>query len=226
MTQQCRNLLTSRHMRRRSRRSLARSTSTCTPPPARSAESVSGAPDPSPGFLNDLRLTLPLRPLTRAALAAVYRYGTAAERESVIQDHLEQGTLAEDPDGLLHATAPRPGPSSTACTASTPPPSSASGPTTTSPRLAALARRRAQPRPNSTYRADDPHPCRPLTSHPDSAGLRGGVRSRWWCRRHEPQDAPPGVLLFNRLAALRYHRADAHAAAWQEEGCRWPTSSP
>lgn len=29
---------------------------------------------------------------------------------------------------------------------------------------------------------------------------------------------PDGLLLFNRLAALRYHRADAHAAAWAAEG--------
>jgi len=27
-----------------------------------------------------------------------------------------------------------------------------------------------------------------------------------------------GLLLFNRLAALRYHRSDAHAAAWAAEG--------
>ena len=26
------------------------------------------------------------------------------------------------------------------------------------------------------------------------------------------------MLLFNRLAALRYHRADVHAAVWEEEG--------
>jgi hypothetical protein len=29
---------------------------------------------------------------------------------------------------------------------------------------------------------------------------------------------PDGLLLFNRLAALRYHRSDAHAAAWAAEG--------
>jgi hypothetical protein len=31
---------------------------------------------------------------------------------------------------------------------------------------------------------------------------------------------PHGVLLFNRLAALRYHRSDAHAAAWAARGLR------
>ncbi|AVT40652.1 hypothetical protein [Plantactinospora sp. BB1] len=35
---------------------------------------------------------------------------------------------------------------------------------------------------------------------------------------YEPDGSPPGVLLLNRLGTLRYHRADAHAAAWQAAG--------
>ncbi|MER7461060.1 hypothetical protein [Micromonospora sp. NPDC126480] len=35
---------------------------------------------------------------------------------------------------------------------------------------------------------------------------------------HEPDGSPPGVLLLNRLGTLRYHRADAHAAAWAAAG--------
>src|SRR5690606_40241417 len=35
---------------------------------------------------------------------------------------------------------------------------------------------------------------------------------------YEPEGSPAGLLLFNRLAALRYARADAHAAAWREAG--------
>ncbi|NES16333.1 hypothetical protein G3554_08370 [Micromonospora sp. PPF5-17] len=35
---------------------------------------------------------------------------------------------------------------------------------------------------------------------------------------HEPAGAPPGLLLLNRLGTLRYHRADAHAAAWTAAG--------
>jgi hypothetical protein len=35
---------------------------------------------------------------------------------------------------------------------------------------------------------------------------------------YEPADAPPGLLLLNRLGTLRYHRADAHAAAWMAAG--------
>ncbi|MFC6019258.1 hypothetical protein ACFP2T_24000 [Plantactinospora solaniradicis] len=35
---------------------------------------------------------------------------------------------------------------------------------------------------------------------------------------YEPDGTPAGVLLLNRLGTLRYHRADAHAAAWQAAG--------
>jgi hypothetical protein len=35
---------------------------------------------------------------------------------------------------------------------------------------------------------------------------------------YEPADATVGVLLHHRLSVLRYHRADAHAAAWQATG--------
>jgi hypothetical protein len=33
-----------------------------------------------------------------------------------------------------------------------------------------------------------------------------------------PPGASAGLLLHHRLAVLRYHRADAHAAAWQAAG--------
>lgn len=39
---------------------------------------------------------------------------------------------------------------------------------------------------------------------------------------HEPVGTPTGVLLLNRLSTLRYHRADAHAAAWQSAGLTAP----
>ncbi|SCE69510.1 hypothetical protein GA0070558_10351 [Micromonospora haikouensis] len=35
---------------------------------------------------------------------------------------------------------------------------------------------------------------------------------------YEPDGTAPGVLLLNRLGTLRYHRADAHAAAWTAAG--------
>jgi hypothetical protein len=38
----------------------------------------------------------------------------------------------------------------------------------------------------------------------------------------EPAGTPPGLLLLNRLSCLRYHRADAHAAAWTAAGLTAP----
>jgi hypothetical protein len=35
---------------------------------------------------------------------------------------------------------------------------------------------------------------------------------------YEPAGAAAGLLLHTRLSVLRYHRADAHAAAWQAAG--------
>jgi hypothetical protein len=35
---------------------------------------------------------------------------------------------------------------------------------------------------------------------------------------YEPADATAELLLHTRLSALRYHRADAHAAAWRAAG--------
>jgi hypothetical protein len=35
---------------------------------------------------------------------------------------------------------------------------------------------------------------------------------------YEPADAPVGLLLHTRVSVLRYHRADAHADAWQAAG--------
>jgi hypothetical protein len=209
-------------------------------------EQLAGAPDPSPGFLNDLRFTLPLRPLTRAGLAAVYRYATAAERESAIQDHLKQGTLSEAPGGLLHATDRGlatiqslyalhaaavervwPGPDVPALAAltaqvltqaqqdhleATPgqPKSDHATPDHATP---------GQPTPGQPT-PGQPTPGQLTPGHPGSgrSGEAGGGAFAVVVPPYEPQGTPPGVLLFNRLAALRYHRADAHAAAWQEAG--------
>ncbi len=35
---------------------------------------------------------------------------------------------------------------------------------------------------------------------------------------YEPPDASPELLLHHRMAVLRYHRADAHFAAWRAAG--------
>lgn len=52
----------------------------------------------------------------------------------------------------------------------------------------------------------------------DAAESTGGSAWSVQAPPHEPPDATASVLLLNRLSALRAHRADAHAAAWQAAG--------
>ncbi|NUO96813.1 MAG: hypothetical protein HOW59_02670 [Nonomuraea sp.] len=145
--------------------------------------------DVTPGLLDDLRFTLPLRPLTRASLATVYRYADVTE---AVDLHLREGTLAQHPDGTLRLT------------------------------------------PKGRAFVDGLH-----TLHAEAAGrvwgdvsalaaLVAGVLDRadrvpggaleLMAPPYEPDGAPAGLLLFNRLAALRYHRADAHAESWRAAG--------
>jgi hypothetical protein len=144
------------------------------------------------GLLNDLRFALPLRPLTRADLATVYRYGSAAEREPAIRDHLDGGALVED-DGLLRLTPQ----GLTAIHALYD--------------LHAATVERLWP---------DVSALAALVSRVLDEALRDGPGGAFGVMAppYEPEGTPAGVLLFNRLAALRYHRADAHAAAWREAG--------
>ncbi|MEV0593290.1 hypothetical protein [Nonomuraea cavernae] len=146
------------------------------------------------GLLMDLRYRLPLGPLTRDALAAVYRYGNAADLDAEIRDHLRQGTLTEDGEGLLHPTPAA---------------------------LAAIdglyaAHAAATRRIWATY---DLVTLADLAGRVlDTAERAPGGAFAAVTPPYEPDGTPAGVLLFNRLAALRYHRADAHAAAWHAAG--------
>ncbi|MEV0625839.1 hypothetical protein [Nonomuraea wenchangensis] len=147
----------------------------------------------TPGLLLDLRFVLPLRPLTRAGLAAIHRYHDPAALEDAVREHLREGTLTDGDDGL---------------------------------RL--TARGLAY-----VHRLYDVHAAAAARAWagrdlPALAGLAGRVLEHaeripggaleLVAPPYEPGGASPGVLLFNRLAALRYHRADAHAAAWEAAG--------
>jgi hypothetical protein len=58
-----------------------------------------------------------------------------------------------------------------------------------------------------------------LTGRLVQAGLAsGGPAYSTMAPPYEPADASAELLLHTRLSALRYHRADAHAAAWQAAG--------
>lgn len=51
-----------------------------------------------------------------------------------------------------------------------------------------------------------------------AAHATGGAAWQAMAPPYEPESAAPAVLLLNRLGTLRYHRADAHTAAWVAAG--------
>ncbi|MEU7892018.1 hypothetical protein AB0B45_04045 [Nonomuraea sp. NPDC049152] len=148
------------------------------------------------GFLIDQRYVLPLRPLTRAGLAIVYRYGTAEERADEVAAQLLQGALREDEHGGLHAT-----------------------PAT----LAFIEglydlHGRATAKLWAGHEALASELAALLGRLLDGASRVPGGALELMAPPYEPEGVSPGVVLFNRVAAFRYHRADAHAAAWQAAG--------
>ncbi|MEV4224851.1 hypothetical protein [Nonomuraea sp. NPDC049725] len=146
---------------------------------------------PPDGLLNDLRYVLPLRPVTRDDLATVYRYGDAGERERDLRAHLHEGALTEQ-DGVLRLTD--------------------QGLTAVHDLYAAHAAAVTRIWPDVTG------PAILVGRVLDEARRDPGGALAVMAPPYEPDGTPSGVLLFNRLAALRYHRADCHAASWQAEG--------
>lgn len=145
------------------------------------------------GMLNDLRFTLPLRALTRRDLAAVYRYAGENELEDGIREHVRRGDLADEGDAL---------------------------------RLTDqgfdLVRGLYDSHAAATARIWRDRDLGPLAALAErvlgKATAEPGDALAAMAPPYEPEGSPAGLLLFNRLAALRYARADAHAAAWQEAG--------
>ena len=142
------------------------------------------------GLLNDLRFTLPLRPLTRRDLAAVYRY---SDREDAVRDHVRRGDLADD-GGTLTLTGKG--------------------------RRIVLGLYEAHADTvTRVWRGHDVETLAALAGRVLGKALaEPGDALAAMAPPYEPENAPAGLLLFNRLAALRYARADAHAAAWQAAG--------
>ncbi|MCK2214349.1 hypothetical protein MF672_011180 [Actinomadura sp. ATCC 31491] len=148
----------------------------------------------TPGLLSDLRFALPLRPLPRSGLAAIRRYHDEAARAADVLAHLREGTLTDDGDGLLRLTD----------------------------RGLAYVHRLYDVHAAAAARAwaaHDPAPLAGLAARVLAHAERvPGGALELVAPPYEPAGTPPGVLLLNRLAALRYHRADAHAAAWRAAG--------
>ncbi|MGQ5260604.1 hypothetical protein ACTWLT_07600 [Micromonospora sp. ZYX-F-536] len=157
------------------------------------------------GFLVDLRtrLAAPGGTVDAPGFAAITRYHDPVVCQRTVDKHVAHGMLHRSPDGALWATE----------------------------RGAAFLTELYQVHAEVTEELWAGHDERVsrlvsalgrLLSYAlvlaDEEGDRRGSAFAAMAPPHEPDGTPSGVLLLNRLGTLRYHRADAHAAAWTAAG--------
>jgi hypothetical protein len=147
-------------------------------------------------IVGQLRTGLAARPVSAAGLAAVYRYRDADEFRRNLGTLASAGIIEQDNDGAIRATG------------------------TGRALLAVMYESSAEAAAGlwSGHRetvADlNELAGRLVVAAADS----GGDAYAAVAPPYEPPDASPALLLHHRLAVLRYHRADAHAAAWRAAG--------
>jgi hypothetical protein len=149
------------------------------------------------GGLVEFRLALASRPLARSAAEAVARYFTSGALDEELDYHLAQGMLRVDADGRLSATdAGR---------------AFIDGVYDVH---AAVA--------EESWAGVGPGVVADLATLAGrllgAAAATGGPAFAGMSPPHERPGDPAELLVFNRCSALRYHRADAHAAAWAAAG--------
>lgn len=150
----------------------------------------SGAP--RVGLLLTLRFALLGGGLPRAAFPLASRYDPADGVLAAVDDLVAGGWLVPDDDDVLRPDE----------------------------RAAALLHRLydLHAQGSAGWPADLAAPVATAGRLLDAAAATGGPAFTAFAPPFERRGDPPGVLLFNRLAALRYHRSDAHAAAWAARG--------
>ncbi|HEY6738983.1 MAG TPA: hypothetical protein VI076_09045 [Actinopolymorphaceae bacterium] len=144
---------------------------------------------PHRGLLLTLRYALPRGPMTRTAVRLALRYHTSEQIEEAVDELARDGWLASD--------GRRPHGQGTRFL------------TLVYDVHAEVARRQWGPAER---------PAAATQRLLDAARESGGPAFAVMSPPYERPGDPSGLLLFNRLAAFRYHRADAHAAAWQAAG--------
>jgi hypothetical protein len=149
------------------------------------------------GYLIDLRNPLAAgRPLSPEGLAAVFRYHQPADIDTQVRRSIDAGLLVRADDDAITATD--------------------RGLAFLS-ELAALQAAALDERWRAYRHFVEPLnslTARVLAEAAATAGASWAVQAP----PHEPDGTPPDLVLMNRLSTLRYHRADAHAAAWQAAG--------
>jgi hypothetical protein len=143
-----------------------------------------------------LRTALAARPVTAAGIAAVYRYRDPDEVRRDIDGLRAAGLIDVAGNGAIEATE------------------------TGHAVLAGMYRAGAEVTGQLWSQHDNALAgLNDLAGRVVQAGLAtGGDAYMTMAPPYEPADATVGVLLHHRLSVLRYHRADAHAAAWQAAG--------
>jgi len=165
------------------------------------------------GYLVDLRtrLAAPNGLVDAAGFAAVTRYHDPASCQRVLDKQVAYGMLVRHPDGALRATE-RGGAFLTDLYGLH---AAVTGQIWGAEHAARLVRLvELTGRLLAAALADSD------TGGQDTGGLAAGGQDafRAVAPPYEPEGTPAGVLLLNRLTVLRYHRADAHAAAWTAAG--------
>jgi hypothetical protein len=149
------------------------------------------------GYLIDLRNPLAAgrpRPITPVGLAAVYRYTDPSALAESIDRSVAHGLLTRDSHGALRATDRG------------------------HEFLGALFAYHAEVL-NQRWPSHFVDPLNELMDRVlDAAATTSGEASAVQAPPFEPDGTAPAVLLLNRLSTMRYHRADAHVAAWQAAG--------
>jgi hypothetical protein len=154
------------------------------------------APADAIRMLGQLRTALLARPVTAEGLAAVYRYRDPADVQRDVEALLAGGLLDRAGDDAVQATDRGRMMLTKMYTVS-----------------AAVADELWAERKGSLAELGD------LAGRLVQTGLAtGGKAYATMAPPYEPPDASSGLLVHTRLSVLRYHRQDAHAAAWQAAG--------
>src|SRR5215470_13357255 len=156
----------------------------------------SAVPPGAMRMLGQLRIALLARKIPTAGLAAIYRYREAGDVRQDLEDLRAAGLIDTADDGAIQATG--------------------------SGRVVLTEMYRASAGIAGELWAGQEGSLADLSSLAgrvvDAALVTGGDAYMTMAPPYEPVGAASGLLLHTRLSVLRYHRADAHAAAWQAAG--------
>jgi hypothetical protein len=153
---------------------------------------------PAVGYVIDLRNPLAAgRGIRMSQLRAVYRYTAPSDVEATVQQSVAGGLLSREGDGSTRATE--------------------RGRRFLGELYALHDRVLTDRWPGGVVERLNTILDRVLAAVMPSAGGAWEVQAP----AHEPASGAPATVLLNRLSTMRYHRADAHAAAWHAAG--WTT---